>query len=118
MYRGSLDGVRALVAAGDGDASLDVLNRGRSARRSLPSGARVSGPLSEFRVPVPDRPAVLAEVTTMAGRLGVNILDIEIAHSIEGDGGVLVLVVPTAGAEPFESALLGAGYHVGRKDLT
>ncbi|MBK5289578.1 MAG: prephenate dehydrogenase [Acidimicrobiia bacterium] len=117
-YRGSLDGVRALVASGDGDGLLDVLDRGRRARRSLPSGARVSGPLSELRVPVPDRPAVLAEVTTMAGRLGVNILDIEIAHSIEGEGGVLVLVVPTTGAAPFESELVGAGYHVARKDLT
>lgn len=117
-YRASLDGVRALVAAGDGDGLLDVLDRGRQARRSLPTGARVSGPLSELRVPVPDRPAVLAEVTTMAGRLGVNILDIEIAHSIEGEGGVLVLVVPTSGATPFESELVAAGYHVGRKDLT
>ncbi len=117
-YRGSLDRVRALVDAGDGDGLLAVLERGRRARRSLPTGARVSGPLAELRIPVPDRPAVLAEVTTMAGRLGVNILDIEIAHSIEGDGGVLVLVVPTAGAAPFEAELLGAGYHVARKDLS
>ncbi len=117
-YRASLDGVRAMVERGDGDALLGALEHGRQARRNLPSGARVTGPLVELRIPVPDRPAVLAEVTTMAGRLGVNIVDIEIAHSIEGDGGVLVLVVATSGAEDFDRALAEAGYHVSQKDLT
>lgn len=117
-YRAALDSVRALVDGGDGDGLLDVLERGRRARRNLPAGARVTGPLSEFRVPVPDRPAVLAEVTTTAGRLGVNIVDIEIAHSIEGESGVLVMVVPIAGAAEFETALIEAGYHVSRKDMT
>ena len=69
-------------------------------------------------MPVPDRPAVLAEVTTLAGRLGVNIVDIEVAHSIEGDGGVLVLVVPVSGADGFDTALTDAGYHVSRRDLS
>jgi len=32
-------------------------------------------------MPVPDRPGVLAEVTTLAGRHGVNIVDLEISHS-------------------------------------
>ncbi len=117
-YRASLDSVRAWVDAGDGGALLEALERGRRARRNLPSVARVRGPLAELRVPVPDRPAVLAEVTTMAGRLGVNIVDIEIAHSIEGDGGVLVLVVPVDGADAFDTALTDSGYHVSRSDMT
>ena len=117
-YRSSLDSVRALVAAGDGDGLLDALERGRHARRNLPSGARVSGPLTEFRVPVSDRPGVLGDVTATAMRHSVNIVDIEIAHSIEGDGGVLVLVVPTAGADEFDAALVESGYHVSRSDLT
>ena len=117
-FQASLEEVRALVDVGDTDALLQVLARGREARRHLPSGARVRGPLAELRVPVPDRPAVLAEVTTMASRLGVNIVDIEIAHSIEGDGGVLVLVVPISGAPAFEAALDEAGYHVSRTELT
>ena len=50
-------------------------------------------------MPVPDRPGVLAEVTTLAGELGVNIFDLEIAHSAEGDRGVLVLVVDAAAAD-------------------
>ena len=54
-------------------------------------------------MPVPDRPGVLAEITTLAGRLGVNIADLEIAHSMESEGGVLVMVVAAAGVEAFES---------------
>ena len=63
----------------------------------------------ELRVPVPDRPGVLAEVTTLAGRLGVNIVDLEIAHSLEGGGGVLVMVVAADGVDAFEAALTERG---------
>ena len=117
-YLGALASVRALVAAGDGLALLSLLERARAARRSLPVGAAVAGPLVELRVPVPDRPGVIAEVTTLAGRLGVNIADLEIAHSMEGDAGVLVLVAPEAGIDAFEAALVDAGYHVARSALT
>jgi prephenate dehydrogenase len=116
-YLAALEGVRALVTAGDGAGLLAVLERARDARRSLPVGARDLGPLVEVRVPVPDRPGVLAEVTTLAGELGVNIADLEIAHSMEGGLGVLVLVVPEAGVEPFEAGLVAAGYHVSRSGL-
>ena len=72
----------------------------------------------ELRIPVPDRAGVLAEVTTLAGRLGVNIADLEIAHSIEGSAGVLVLVVPPAGAEALAAGLRELGYAPGRSELT
>jgi prephenate dehydrogenase len=114
-YREALDVVRSLVAGGDADGLLDVLELGRTARRNLPTSARVRGPLTELRVPVPDRPAVLAEVTGLAQR--ANIVDFEIAHSIEGDSGVIVLLVPTADAGGYEARLIEAGYHVSRSDL-
>jgi prephenate dehydrogenase len=53
---------------------------------------------------VPDRPGVLAEVTTAAGQLGVNIEDLRIVHSTEGGRGRLELIV--AGAEAGD-ALMG-----------
>ncbi len=50
---------------------------------------------------------MLAEITTLAGDLGINIYDIEIAHSAEGPRGVLTLVVdadgPTGCARPSRS---------------
>ncbi len=116
-YLRALAVVRGFVAAGDGDALLQVLERARSARRNLPRRAAVEGPLVELRVPVPDRPGVLAEITMLAGRLGVNIADLEIAHSMEGEAGVIMMVVPEAGVESFEAALVEAGYHAARSAL-
>jgi prephenate dehydrogenase len=68
--------------------------------------------VAELRVVVPDRPGVLADVTTLAGELGVNIFDLEIAHSAEGPRGVLVLVVDAASAEAVVSPLRARGYRV------
>lgn len=116
-YLRALAVVRGLVAAGDADALLSVLERARTSRRNLPRRATVAGPLVELRVPVPDRPGVLAEITQLAGRLGVNIADLEIAHSMESEGGVLVMVVPAEGVEGFEQGLVAAGYHVSRSAL-
>ncbi|MGA8682038.1 MAG: ACT domain-containing protein, partial [Acidimicrobiales bacterium] len=59
-----------------------------------------------------DRPGVLAEVTTLAGELGVNIYDLEIAHSAEGPRGVLVLVVDAAVAETVVTPLRARGFRV------
>jgi prephenate dehydrogenase len=116
-YLRALAVVRGFVAASDGDALLNVLERARSARRNLPRRATVEGPLVELRVPVPDRPGVLAEITMLAGRLGVNIADLEIAHSMEGDTGVIVMVVSEDGVDAFEAGLTDVGYHPARSAL-
>jgi prephenate dehydrogenase len=116
-YVAALGDVRRMVDAGERGALLELLERARTARRALPSSAAVAGPLAEVRVPVADRPGVLAEVTTLAGSLGVNILDLEIVHSIEGEGGLLVLVVPASVAGGFSDALGASGYHPVRSDL-
>jgi hypothetical protein len=55
---------------------------------------------------------VLAEVTTLAGELGINIYDLEIAHSAEGPRGVLVLVVDASLAENVAGPLRDRGYRV------
>jgi prephenate dehydrogenase len=116
-YLRALGEVRALVAAADRGGLLELLERARAARRNLPVGMPVDAELVELRVPVPDRPGVLAEVTTAATELGVNIADIEIAHSAEGPFGVLVLVVPADGAAALEDALTARGYHHSRAVL-
>jgi prephenate dehydrogenase len=117
-YLAALQETRALVASGDRDALNEMLLRARVARRNLPTGAPVAAELSEFRVPVPDRPGVIAEVATLATRLGVNVFDFEIAHSLEGDSGVLVMIVATAEADAFQGGLLDLGYSTSRTDLT
>jgi len=106
----ALADMRDVVAKDDRAGLLAVLERARAARVNLP--ARFSRPsdLSELRVPVPDRPGVLADVTTLATDLSVNILDLEIAHSSEGQRGVLIMVVEAALAERFHGGLLARGY--------
>ena len=116
-YVAALLHAREIVASGARDDLLSLLERARSARRNLPVGASMATDLVELRVPVPDRPGVIAEVTTLAGRLGVNVADVEIAHSSEGGRGVMVLVVAAIEADAYEAGLRDLGYHVSRTDL-
>jgi prephenate dehydrogenase len=104
--------VRRIVADGDRPALSSLLERARNARQNLPPRGVRPTAVAELRVIVPDRPGVLADVTTLAGELGVNIYDLEIAHSSEGPRGVLVLVVDAAAAEAVVSPLRERGYRV------
>jgi prephenate dehydrogenase len=108
---GALDSLRTAVAGEDRAALLDVLERARVARRNLPGRvvARAEE-LVEFRIPVPDRVGVIAEVTTLCSELGCNIYDIETVHSSESDRGVLVITVDPAERDLLRGALLARGY--------
>lgn len=101
---------RRIVASRDREGLIALLEYAKSARRNLP--ARVARPESivECRVPVPDRPGVLAEVTTVLGDAGVNIWDLEIAHSAEGPAGVLIVSISGERSEAARQALVSAGY--------
>ena len=101
----ALADVRRVIASGDRDVLLKTLERAREARVNLPTGVPSSEETIEVRVPVPDRPGVLAEVTTLLGEMGINIYDLEIAHSAEGDRGVLVLVIDAAATEQVRDVL-------------
>jgi prephenate dehydrogenase len=113
----SLDELRSVVAQGDRDKLLELLQRARHARVNLPTGAPALGEASEVRLPVPDRPGVIAEVSTLLGGLGVNIFDLEIAHSAEGDRGVLVLIVDASAEEVARKALAARGYRASTRRL-
>ena len=97
--------VREVVATRDRDELLEWLERARHARVNLPAGVPLADDTVELRIPVPDRPGVLAEVTTLLGEMGVNIYDLEIAHSAEGERGVLVMVIRESAATAVREAL-------------
>jgi prephenate dehydrogenase len=109
---GALGEVRAIVAERDRDRLLKLLERAREARMNLPVGSPPPSETVEIRIPVPDRPAVLAEITTLLGELGINIYDFEIAHSVEGDRGVLVIVVAAQAVAIVREVLGGRGYRL------
>ncbi|HEV2757960.1 MAG TPA: prephenate dehydrogenase/arogenate dehydrogenase family protein [Acidimicrobiales bacterium] len=110
-YVAALSDMRDLVVRGDRPGLLEALERARAARVNLPARVARDTCLVEIRVPVPDRPGVLAEITTLLGELDVNIEDLEIAHSVEGERGVLVLVVQETAAEDTRTALVSRGFH-------
>jgi prephenate dehydrogenase len=116
-FEAALAAMRERVASGDRDALLGALQRARVARTRLPGKVAELGAMAELRVPVPDRPGVLADITTLATELGVNIDDLEIAHSSEGDAGVVILLVRSALVERLAGALGKRGYHPSHRSL-
>ena len=109
--------VRKLVVDGNREGLLTWLESAREARVNLPSAGLPEGESVELRIPVWDRPAVVAEVTTLLGEMGVNIYDVEIAHSVEGDRGVLVLVIAASALEAVRTVLNERQFRVSHRRL-
>jgi prephenate dehydrogenase len=106
----AISATRDMVAKGDRPGLLGVLEDARAGRANLPEQVTHTGELAEVRVPVPDRPGVLSEVTTLLGEMDVNIADLEIAHSPEGGRGVLLFLVQATAADVVREALTARGY--------
>ena len=106
----ALAAMRRRVAEHDHDSLLEILGRAAAARRVLSDRAPQPEELVEVRIPVQDRTGAIAEVTVLAAELGINIVDLEIAHSADGDRGVLVLVVDQLSAPTLVATLSDRGY--------
>ena len=106
----ALGSMRRRVAERDGSSLLEVLQRAATARRALTAGAARPDELVEVRIPVQDRPGAVTEILVLATEVGINIFDLEIAHSAEGDRGVLLVVVDAADAPTYTEALAGRGH--------
>lgn len=116
--RGRLAGAGELIAEGRWDELRAWLDRSRRARTELFAKRAFSGEPVGLSLMIPDRPGVLAQVTTAAGELGVNIEDLRIVHSTEGGRGRLELVVAgSEGAELLVGTLMGLGYRVARTEI-
>jgi prephenate dehydrogenase len=106
----SLGAMRRRVAERDHDSLLDVLQRAATARRAMCELTPRPEELVEVRIPVQDRPGTFAEIAVLATELSINIFDVEIAHSVEGDRGVLVVVIDAVAAPTFTEALATRGH--------
>jgi prephenate dehydrogenase len=117
-YRERLGALRSAVAVHDEHSLRQVLDDARAARRALPGKETATGALVELHIAIPDRPGVLAEVTTTVGAAGVNIEDLGIQHAPEGGQGVLRLAI--IGFKPAgvaREALESLGYQVLERPL-
>lgn len=113
----TLGHVRDLVLAEDRSGLLSALEEARVARSSLPTRLARPEELVEMRMSVPDRPGVLSDITHALGENDVNIEDLEIAHSVEGGRGVLVIVVAAASSPLAGEVLADLGYHPSARSL-
>lgn len=102
--------MRDVVLSHDRQELKVRLERARAARMNLPSRVVDTSDLVEVRVPIPDRPGAAAEVFSLSADLGVNVSDFEVVHSVEGDRGVMVLVVRAAQSQIFRGGLLARGF--------
>jgi prephenate dehydrogenase len=101
------------VASADNAQLHETLVAAQRARRALPRKSVRGGGLIELILPIPDRPGVLAEVTTSVGAAGVNIEDFSIDHAAEGGRGALRLIIAGgANAAAAMAALKERGYEV------
>ena len=114
---GALGEVRDVVASQDRDTLLGMLEQARSARANLPGRYIRPEELGELRIPIPDTPGAFAGVHTLAAEIGVNIADSGVAHSVEGDRGVLVLLVEAGDLDRLHDALVDRGYRVSHKQV-
>jgi prephenate dehydrogenase len=106
----ALGAMRRRVADRDHASLLTVLQRAATARRAMSDRAPRPEELAEVRIPVFDRPGAFAEIAVLATELAINIYDVEIAHSVEGDRGVLVVVIDATAAPTFTGALATKGH--------
>jgi prephenate dehydrogenase len=61
--------------------------------------AEAAGVTQELRVSVPNRPGVVADLALTLSRAGINISDMSLAPSPDGETGVVGLWVPEADLE-------------------
>jgi prephenate dehydrogenase len=113
----ALGRMRDRVAGGDRHGLLEVLDRAAVARRALPDGVPRPEGLVEVRIPVVDRPGELSDILAVPTALGVSVVDLEIAHSVEGRRGVLVLVVDERAAPDLVAALAAQDYPASTQPL-
>lgn len=110
---GMIDGLssmRSIVESGDDQALLDRLQTARMARANLPGRVRELLDVVEVRIPIPDRSGAAAEVFTLAAKLGVNVANFEVAHSVEGERGILIVVIDKASQDMFRGGLIARGF--------
>ncbi|MFN2543603.1 MAG: prephenate dehydrogenase/arogenate dehydrogenase family protein [Actinomycetota bacterium] len=102
--------VRALIADQDVAGLRRALGEAQRARGALGAKPRVRAGMALIQLPVPDRPGVLAQVTTGLGKAAVNIEDLQIVHSPWEPAGVIHLTVLAEHADEALGALAADGF--------
>ncbi len=113
-FAGELVEIVRILKEGDRERLRELFWEANRARREIPVKPGVdTEDLYEIQIPVKDRPGALSAVTTEIGSMGTNIEDISIVHPLEGETGILGLVILGADeAEKTKERLQSLGYSV------
>uniref|UniRef100_A0A7C9JEH3 Prephenate dehydrogenase n=1 Tax=Muribaculaceae bacterium Z82 TaxID=2304548 RepID=A0A7C9JEH3_9BACT len=112
QFKDSLD-------AGDRAGLTSLLAEAASVRRSLPATWVPSTErLLEVRIPMTDRPGVVAEVTTIASSVGCNIQSIEIDHVTESSAVLSLVLTDEGDVGQLSFKLIDAGFAVSFSPLS
>ena len=84
----------------------------RASDRAALLSALAAGPVRELRALVPNRPGVVAEIALALGRAGINISDMALSPSPDGERGEIALSVPEARAEEAAALVIELGFGV------
>lgn len=98
---------------GDKPQFTSLLDRAAQARRALPAKwVPATEDLLEVRIPLTNRPGVIAEITTIASKAGCNVQSIDIDH-ITSSSAVLDLILTDEGdIGKLSTQLIKAGFSV------
>ena len=98
----------------DDQATLtELLASAADVRRALPAAWVPSTErLLEVRIPMEDRPGVVADVTTITGSVGCNIQSIEIDHVTENSAVLSLVLTDEGDIGKLSAHLINAGYSV------
>ena len=85
--------LRKVIGSSDLDELKRFLAAAAEARQQMPKRSGRPQDLTFIRIPIADRTGALAEALTVFSNIRVNIEDLEIAHDIKGDRGVLQVTI-------------------------
>jgi len=90
-FTGRLTELREALSSADAGRVSAWNDAARSDRDALLGAALTGDTVHELRVPVPNRPGVLAEIALALGQAGVNIVDMALSPSEDNSRGVVAL---------------------------
>jgi prephenate dehydrogenase len=114
VYQRELGRFRDAIAMGRVEELRRELAGAQRARAALGAKPRVRAGMALVQVPVPDRPGVLAEMTSALGTGGVNIEDLQIVHSLFEPIGVVHLTVLAERVGAALAVLVASGFEAVR----
>ncbi|HNX28618.1 MAG TPA: prephenate dehydrogenase [Syntrophomonadaceae bacterium] len=92
----SLSSLRDMLASNNYDELYNKLKRAQEIRNAIPHMRKGLMPgFSDVICIVPDQPGIIGELGNILGNKMINIVDLEILHVREGDGGTVRIGVPS-----------------------